>query len=77
VSAAFDHEVLLRRAKRFYAETPHVRLTVRRVARSLRWAQTRVEDAIDGDPEATMQLTSFAGARRPPLGDHFLEVVDG
>jgi hypothetical protein len=47
--------------------------TVRKAARSLGWTLTRVEDAVEGDPDANLFLSSYFAKPEPPLAEHFIE----
>jgi hypothetical protein len=67
-----DHEYVWRYVERFFAAHSRTEWpTVRRVARSLRWTQQRVSDAVDGDPDGRTFLSSYQGEY--PLGEHFVE----
>lgn len=47
--------------------------TVRRAAKSLGWTHVRVQDAVEGDPDARLFTSSYNTAPPQPLGDHFVE----
>jgi hypothetical protein len=47
--------------------------TVRRAARALGWPQKRVEDAVEGDPDGELFLSSYFARDEPPLAEHFIE----
>lgn len=47
--------------------------TMREVARSLRWRQERVDDAIEGDPDGRTYTTSYFTRKDPPRGEHFVQ----
>lgn len=50
--------------------------TVRQVARALKVTQVEVQDAVTGDPECCLMLTSYDCSPPQPLGDHFVETFE-
>jgi len=48
--------------------------TVRQVARGLHWKQERVLEAVEGDADCKLQLTSYGNTPTLNAGDHFVEV---
>jgi len=74
MSRPFDHEVLGRYAERYFrrkAGWP----TVRVAARSLAWKQERVIDAVEGDPDSALMLTSHNSSPPVQARDHYVELV--
>ena len=68
-----DHGRVFRYVERFFAKKLRTEWpTVRQVARAFRWTQQRVSDAVDGDPDQRVFLTSYF-TDDASLGDHFVE----
>lgn len=70
----YDHVRLFRYVERFFARAQQTEWpTVQHAARSLGWTQARVEQAIEGDPDQRLFLSSYFTRPEPKLGEHFVE----
>ncbi len=70
----YDHRRLFRYVEAFFARAERTEWpTVQQAARSLGWTQARVEQAIEGDPDARLFLSSYFTRPEPTLGEHFVE----
>jgi hypothetical protein len=69
-----DHERLVSYVERFFARhKKETWPTVRQATHALGWTQTRLQDAVDGDPEGRLYTTSYFTVIEDPFGDHFVE----
>lgn len=69
-----DHRRLFRYVEAFFARAERTEWpTVKQAARSLGWTQSRVEQAVEGDPDARLFLSSYFTRPEPTLGEHFVE----
>jgi hypothetical protein len=69
-----DSERLRRYVERSFARAKKERFpTVRQGAHALGWTQSRVAEAIDGDPDGQLFTTQYFTVWETPFGEMFIE----